>query len=167
MKKRILSIVSSLTAFCLIMGVSVVSAKADEEMKMVDGSYLTNDENSTGYSNSKTKGIYLMDGECSITKAGRNRIYAYAATTANQEVNYLCTIVYVDQYQEDIDDWWQIDATWEEEKEHHYFLSTARTITVDRGYYYRVRADHFAGDQYPYDETTSFTDGIYIPTASE
>lgn len=108
-----------------------------------------------------------MTGDCSITKAGRNRVYAYASTTANHEVNYLCTIVYLDQYQEELDEWWQLDETWDVEMEHHYFLSTARTITVDRGYYYRVRADHFAGDEYPYDETTSFTNGIYIPTASE
>lgn len=166
MKKRIISIIGSLTAFCLVMGVSIVNVKASDE-RIVDGSYLTMDETSSGHSSTKTRGQYLMTGDCSITKAGRNRVYAYASTTANHEVNYLCTIVYLDQYQEELDEWWQLDETWDVEMEHHYFLSTARTITVDRGYYYRVRADHFAGDEYPYDETTSFTNGIYIPTASE
>ena len=161
MKKRILSALGSLMVFCMVMGVSVVSAEASEG-KIVDGSYLTTDETSTGYSGPRTRGLYLMDGECSITKAGRNRVYAYASTTANQEVKYMATIVYVDQYQEDQDEWWQIDA-WMVEAENDYYLSTAKTITVDRGYYYRVRADHVAGDTYPYDETTSFTNGILVP----
>ena len=161
MKKRILSALGSLMVFCMVMGVSVVSAEASEG-KIVDGSYLTTDETSTGYSGPRTKGVYLMDGECSITKAGRNRVYAYASTTANQEVKYMATIVYVDQYQEDQDEWWQINA-WMVEAENDYYLSTAKTITVDRGYYYRVRAHHLAGDSNPYDETASFTDGILVP----
>ena len=161
MKKRILSALGSLMVFCMVMGVSVINAEASE-MKMVDGSYLTTDETSTGYSGPRTKGVYLMDGECSITKAGRNRVYAYASTTANQEVKYMATIVYVDQYQEDQDEWWQIDA-WMVEAENDYYLSTAKTITVDRGYYYRVRANHIAGDVYPYEETASVTNGILVP----
>ena len=161
MKKRILSALGSLMVFCMVMGVSVVSAEASEG-KIVDGSYLTTDETSTGYSGPRTKGVYLMDGECSITKAGRNRVYAYASTTANQEVKYMATIVYLDQYQEDLDEWWQIDA-WMVEAENDYYLSTAKTITVDRGYYYRVRANHIAGDVYPYEETASVTNGILVP----
>lgn len=161
MKKRILSALGSLMVFCMVMGVSVVSAEASEG-KIVDGSYLTTDETSTGYSGPRTRGLYLMDGECSITKAGRNRVYAYASTTANQEVKYMATIVYVDQYQEDQDEWWQIDA-WMVEAENDYYLSTAKTITVDRGYYYRVRANHIAGDVYPYEETASVTNGILVP----
>ena len=160
MKKRILSALGSLMVFCMVMGVSVINAEASE-MKMVDGSYLTTDETSTGYSGPRTKGVYLMDGECSITKAGRNRVYAYASTTANQEVKYMATIVYLDQYQEDLDEWWQIDA-WMVEAENDYYLSTAKTITVDRGYYYRVRANHIAGDVYPYEETASVTNGILV-----
>ena len=103
-----------------------------------------------------------MDGECSITKAGRNRVYAYASTSANMEVNYIATIVYVERYMEDVDAWGQVDW-WFEEVTDDYYMSTAKTITVDRGYYYRVRADHLAGDSVPYDETASFTNGILVP----
>ena len=147
--------------FCMVMGVSVINAEASE-MKMVDGSYLTTDETSTGYSGPRTKGVYLMDGECSITKAGRNRVYAYASTTANQEVKYMATLVYVERYMEDVDAWEQVDW-WMVEAQNDYYLSTAKTITVDRGYYYRVRANHIAGDVYPYEETASVTNGILVP----
>ena len=147
MKKRILSALGSLMVFCMVMGVSVINAEASE-MKMVDGSCLTTDETSTGYSGPRTRGLYLMDGECSITKAGRNRVYAYASTTANQEVKYMATLVYVERYMEDVDAWEQVDW-WMVEAQNDYYLSTAKTITVDRGYYYRVRANHIAGDVYP------------------
>lgn len=163
MKKRILSIISSIVVFSIMMTVSIVDAKASEENpKIVDGSYLTTEESSTGYSNNyKTKGYYLMTGDCTVSKAGRGRIYAYASTTANQEVNYMATIVYVDRYLEDVDAWGQVDW-WMEKSENDIFLSTAKTIYVDGGYYYRVRARHIAGDEYPYEETASVTNGIWV-----
>ena len=42
-------------------------------------------------------------------------------------------------------------------------MSTARSLKVDRGYYYRVHCNHIAGNEYPYEEDASFTDGILIP----
>ena len=42
-------------------------------------------------------------------------------------------------------------------------MSVLRSISrVEPGYYYRVRAEHFAGMEYPYEESFSFTDGIMI-----
>ena len=163
MKKRILSVAGSMAVLVMLTSTSVINVQAvDSEMKMVDGSYLTTDNSSTGHSSSKTRGLYLMDGSCSITNAGLTRIYAYASTTANQEVNYMATIVYVDQYQEDLDEWWQVYA-WSEESFNDDYMSTAKSVKVDRGYYYRVRANHIAGDEYPYEETASVTDGIFVP----
>lgn len=166
MKKRILSILCSVAILCTVTTVSATETKAAEcEQKIVDGSALTLDDSSTGYSTSSVaRGEYLMTGECTISKAGLTRIYAYASTTANREVDYMATIVYVDKYLEEEDEWGQVYA-WYEETENDYFMSTAKSIKVDRGYYYRVHADHIAGDYdaYPYDETASFTDGIYLP----
>lgn len=164
MKKRILSILCSMAVLCTAIVVSAMDANAAEsEQKVVDGSALTTEESSTGYSQPPcTRGEYLMTGECTISKAGLTRVYAYASTTANTEVNYMATIVYVEQYNEEEDFWGQV-AWWMEEAHDDYFLSTAKSVKVDRGYYYRVRANHLAGDQYPYDETASFTNGIYLP----
>lgn len=163
MRKRILSMAGSMAILAMVTSVSAINVQAsDSELKMVDGSYLTTDDSSTGHSSSNTRGKYLMTGECSITNAGLTRIYAYASTTANQEVNYMATLVYIDQYQEDIDEWWQVDY-WIEESFNDNYMSTAKSVKVDRGYYYRVRANHIAGDEYPYEETASVTDGIFVP----
>lgn len=164
MKKRILSIVCSAAVLVTLAMTSVVRVEASEpEMKMVDGSYLTDEETSTGVTPPPlTRGYYLMTGECTISRAGLTRVYAYASTTANREVDYMATIVYIDQYQEDLDDWSQV-AWWMVEDHDDYFLSTAKSVTVDRGYYYRVRANHIAGDEYPYEESASYTNGVFLP----
>lgn len=164
MKKRLLSFVICVGILFSLSVISVIDAEASEnELKKVDGSYLTLEEASIGKSsNSLTRGLHMMDGECSISKAGTNRIYAFGATTANHEVDYLAVIVYVDRYLEEEDAWGQVDA-WMVEDANDYFVYTGKTITVDRGYYYRVHADHFVreGDD-PMEETFSLTNGIWV-----
>ena len=112
MKRRILSILGSAVLLCGIVAASATNVRAsDRELKQVDGSYLTTEERSIGYTSSPDlRGVHLMDGESIISKAGISRIYAYGSTTANHEVKYIATIVYVDQYDEKNDEWGQIDA---------------------------------------------------------
>ena len=131
MKKRILSVLCSIAIMCTIATVSVTEVKAAEsEEKIVDGSTLTMEDSSTGYSQPlQTRGEYLMTGECTISKAGLTRVYAYASTTANSEVDYMATIVYVEQYNEEEDFWGQVDW-WMEETHNDYFLSTAKSIMI-------------------------------------
>ena len=112
MKKRILSIIGSLAIlFSMCFAITPYVQASEEEVIQVDGSYLTTQEESIGRSpNSLLRGEHLMDGECSISKAGRNRIYVYAATTANHYVDYVAVDIYVDQYNEETEKWEQIPA---------------------------------------------------------
>ena len=100
MKKRILSILCSMVVLCAVTTTSAFDVKASEaKQKVVDGSALTTEDTSTGYSEaSNTRGVYLMTGDCTISKAGLTRVYAYASTTANTEVDYIATLVYVERY---------------------------------------------------------------------
>lgn len=162
--KKIMSIVVSTMVFCFMVCASVTGIKADDSApKSVDGSYLTSADSSTGYTPNNERGKHLMDGECSITKAGTKRIYTYGATTANHTVDTVAVIVYVDQYSEKDDEWYQIDA-FSKKVENDYYVAASKSIQVDRGYYYRVHADHFVrmGEE-PIEETCSFTDGILVP----
>ena len=147
-RKKVLSVLCAAMLLGTITSVTVPQVQAsDEQTKKVDGSYLTMQESASGTSqNEDAKGQYIMLGECSITKAGRNRIYVYSGTTARTTVNLVSTIVYVDQYNEKDDAWDQIIG-WSKDVENDYFVSTSKYITVEPGYYYRVRADHFAGIQ--------------------
>ena len=63
MKKRILSVMSSLIMAGCILGTSSVAVNAQENEKIVDGSVLTTDDTSTGRTeNGLERGIHLMDG---------------------------------------------------------------------------------------------------------
>ena len=163
MKKRMISIAAVFSFLICMVVAPEINAAASEDYKIVDGSYLTTDETSTGTTSSKeTRGIHLMDGECSITNAGIGRIYTYAATTANHEVDYALVIIYVERYLEDVDAWGHVDA-WSEEVTDDYYVATSKSLEVEPGYYYRVRAEHIVweGDDPP-EETFSFTDGIWV-----
>lgn len=152
----------SIAVLCTMMTSVAFAQTNDQEPKKVDGSYLTHEESSTGASSTLTRGEYLMTGDCTISKAGFTHIYAYASTTANQTVKKIATLVFVDRYDETDDEWGEY-YSWVVEAENDYFLSTGKAVTVDRGYYYRVRAIHMAGDSDHYDETASVTDGIFVP----
>lgn len=163
--KKILSVITSVMVFCCMVGVSLTNVKADDSApKSVDGSYLTSADSSTGYTpKNNERGKHLMDGQCSISKTGTKRIYAYGSTTANHTVDAVAVIVYVDQYNEKDDEWYQIDA-FSKKVENDYYSATSKSIQVDRGYYYRVHAEHFVrmGEE-PIEETYSYTNGILVP----
>ena len=163
--KKIASVITSVMVFCCMVGVSLTNVKADDSApKSVDGSYLTSADSSTGYTpKNNERGKHLMDGQCSISKTGTKRIYAYGSTTANHTVDAVAVIVYVDQYNEKDDEWYQIDA-FSKKVENDYYVATSKSIQVDRGYYYRVHADHFVrmGEE-PNEETFSVTNGILVP----
>lgn len=162
--KKIASVITSVMVFCCIAGVSLTNVRADDSApKLVDGSYLTSADSSTGYTTNNERGKHLMDGQCSITKSGTKRIYTYGATTADHTVDAIAVIVYVDKYNEKDGKWHQIDA-YSKKIENDYFVATSKSIQVDRGYYYRVHADHFVrmGED-PIEETFSLTNGILVP----
>ena len=163
--KKIVSVITSVMVFCCVVGVSLTNVKADDSTpKSVDGSYLISADSSTGYTpKNNERGKHLMDGQCSISKTGTKRIYAYGSTTANHTVDAVAVIVYVDQYNEKDDEWYQIDA-FSKKVENDYYVAASKSIQVDRGYYYRVHADHFVrmGEE-PVEETFSVTNGILVP----
>lgn len=162
--KKIVSVITSVMVFCCVAGVSLTKVKADDSApKSVDGSYLISADSSTGYTPNNERGKHLMDGQCSITKSGTKRIYTYGATTADHTVDAIAVIVYVDRYNEKDGKWHQIDA-YSKKIENDYYVATSKSIQVDRGYYYRVHAEHFVrmGEE-PVEETYSYTDGILVP----
>lgn len=165
MKKHFWGLVCSLTLLCgMVFGTTDVVKAAEESLKCVDGSYLTMESSSSGNTSSGLeRGKHLMDGESVISNPATGKIYAYGATTANHKVDYVGLIVYVDRFNPQTGYWGQV-TSWTVEKRSAFDVSSGKTLVVERGYYYRVRCDHFAGNdaEFPYDSTVSFTDGIWI-----
>ncbi len=164
MKKKIKCIIALYSLF-MIMPMHVKAEEHIDKEIVVDGSRLIYEEYSYGTSaNPNLKGEHLMTGDSIITKTGNGRIYTYGQTTADHDVDFVAVLVYVDRYHDDTERWGQIDAHVKDARDTYYVVST-KTLRVDRGYFYRVHCDHFAGndDEEFYDEAISFTDGIWIP----
>ena len=168
MKKRIISLVAFILVFSnmfITVSINTLAKDVSNIETTVDGSRLIYDDYSCGMStNSMLRGEHLMTGDSIITKTGNGRIYTYGQTTADHDVDFVAVIVYVDRYDESDGLWGQIDGRVKDARDTYYVIST-KTLVVDRGYFYRVRSEHFAGndDEEFYDETVSFTDGIWIP----
>lgn len=164
MRKRSFSELLMVVLFSVMLFGQVVTVSAESRETIVDGSKLTMEDSAEGFtvSNSNTRGQHLMDGNSGISKAGRGRIYAYGATTANHDVEKIAVIVYVDQYNETTNNWEQV-ATFTAEDFNTYYVSVGKVVQVERGYYYRVHCSHYAGNPSlnELDTDFSFTDGIF------
>ena len=150
MKKKIISTLSLILSLCFLF-CGTINAE-ETSLKQVDGSYLTNQD---------TRGEHLMDGSCTISKAGIGKIYVYGQTTANHTVDKVEVIVYVEKYNAKTDKWDMVDVFTKESKDSTY-VSFGKRINVERGTYYRVRSDHFVTKGKEFEETYCFTDGIMI-----
>lgn len=164
MKKKLTSVILTIAMLSAILFGQVITVSAETGDKMVEGSLLTKEDSSEGYTqfNPNLRGQHLMDGNSGISKAGRGRIYAYGATSANHDVEKIAVIVYVDRYIEELDKWGQV-ATFTAEDTNTYYVSVGKVVQVERGYYYRVRCEHMAGNPSlnEVDSDASFTNGIF------
>ncbi len=160
MKKKIMSTLSLILSICFLF-CGTINAE-ETSLKQVDGSYLTNQDSAESTTkNVNTRGEHLMDGSCTISKAGIGKIYVYGQTTAHHTVDKVEVVVYVDKYNSKTDEWERIEVFTKESKD-NYYVSFGKRLTVERGTYYRVRSDHYVTKGDEFEETICFTDGIMI-----
>lgn len=143
----------------LIGGLSMTSMQEIKaaEIKEIDGSKLTHDEESIGYDTKITRGADLLTGYSKCTKLAKGKIYAGGTTIATQEVKSVQIAVMVERAKKEDTEWSYYDG-WQKENKNTNRVSSNRTLYVDGDYYYRVRCTHVANS----DMSSSFTDGIYI-----
>lgn len=157
MRKKILSMIVTMT---MILGIFFVipieEVKAAEVKIIVDGSVLLDDaEESIGEMRSITKGQYLQNGSSRIVKSGTGKITVGATTIAQRQVSSIQVAVVVERL---VNGSWVSYTSWTTSKENTYYVSTSKTMTVPRGYYYRVRSVHSANS----DIGTSNTNALYV-----
>lgn len=161
MKKKIMSTLSLILLLCFLFS-GTINAE-ETSLKQVDGSYLTNQETAeaTTKKDDITRGDHLMDGSCTISKAGIGKIYVYGQTTAHHTVDRVEVVIYIEQYNKKTDSWDRLDVISKESKD-NYYVSLGKRINVERGTYYRVQSEHFVFKGDDFEETYCFTDGIMI-----
>ena len=84
MKKRYLSLVC---VIAFLLSISGVNVQASEELTMIDGSYLTHEEESVGEAVLIMRGEDLQTGTSKVSKASSTAINAGGTTTAYHVVD--------------------------------------------------------------------------------
>ena len=162
MKKKLISVCF---AAMLMMGLTITAefpTKANESKPMLDGSYLTCEDESTGIAGAMTRGVDLQTGYSKIRELGPGQIYAGGTTIAQHEVELVKVAVIVERAKDENDTWHYVDS-WQKENKNTYVASTSKLLEVEGDWYYRVRCVHSAGN----DLSSSYTDGLYIHEPEE
>lgn len=156
-KKKVLSVSCMFILLFSMLLISVNDIQAASGDPILDGSYLTHDEESVGYATSVTRGADLLASYSKCVRLGPGKIYAGGTTIASHDVNCVRISVIVERAQEGDTSWTYYD-NWYKQNENSDRVSSNRTLEVEGGYYYRVRCVHSAH----LDVSSSFTDGVFI-----
>lgn len=152
MKKRLLSVVCVMV---MVLSLSGVNVRASETV--VDGSYLTDDAESVGETILTVRGVDLQIGTSKVSKSSSTSIAAGGTTTAKHVVDEIGVAVAVERMKVGTASW-SFYRSWENVKYNSSYVTSSKTLTVSKGYYYRVRCTHWANS----DVSSSFTSGVLL-----
>lgn len=140
---------------CFSVPEQVNAAESDEVY--VDGSYLTEEEESSVIIYPMMRGVYLSQGTGTITSSGNQTVSCYGSTTANTVVSKVYVGISLQYYNTSTETWVTV-ATASDTEYDAYYAYISKTYTVTGGYYYRVKTQHWAASDY----ATGITSGIWI-----
>lgn len=159
MRKRA---VSGFCVLALIFGLLMstgLDTKASDSRPMLDGSYLTNETESTGTATGRTRGAHLQIGYAKIRRplGKEGVIYVGGTTIAEHTCKSVQVSVSVERAKWD-DEEWEVIALWHKENTDADLVSISEELEVEGGWYYRVKCIHSADG----DISDSSTDGLYV-----
>lgn len=143
-KKFLSKVTAMVAAVMLVFGVTGHMVQAAEE---------SNEQ--IGYATIQTRGIYLQNGFSKISKPGDGKITAGGSTTAQKVVSEVSINVNVERK---VNGEWEHYTSWTSTKYNTIAVTSYKTLSVPKGYYYRVKCVHYANS----DVSSSYTNGIYI-----
>ena len=126
---------------------------------VVDGSVLTNEQESTGEALKELRGYYLSNGSSYIADQGNGTVYISGSTSCHRTADELRVDVYLQRL---VGNDWEL-VTYQYYSEYNtYYAHNGFYIAVAPGYFYRTVTNHTAikGDTVEY--LTSKTDWLYI-----
>ena len=151
MKKKILLALSILSLSFVGNNWNSMDVCAQEETKE-NYSYLLNDEAIIGQTQVNPAGVYLMDGMSVIQDAGVGKIVAGGITNAAKKCDVTVNVIV-----ERLDGGWARVTSWTASEDYAWTVGSSKTLSVGRGYYYRVRCLHFANS----DASSSMTSSLW------
>ena len=127
-----------------------------KEATSVDGSLLLDEvEESAGQMLPESRGQYLQTGSCKIIKAGTGKITVGGTTIAQKQVSSIKVTIMLERL---VNGNWVSYDSWSASKSNAYSVTVSKTLSVPRGYYYRVLSIHNANS----DRSRSNTNALYV-----
>ncbi len=157
MKRRLLSLCCVLILIAGMLLIPVIDSQAAEQQSVIDGSYLTNDDESIGYDTKITRGEDLLTGYSKCVVMGPGKLYAGGCTIAARTVDDVGLSVIIERAREGDEHWTRYDG-WQKFNENVDRVASSKMLEVEGGYYYRVRCTHSANS----DLSSSFTNGVFV-----
>lgn len=133
---------------------SEVQAQEPDGEEITDLSYLMTEDAIVGHMTVQTKGVYLSDGCSVIREDGVGKIAAGGTTNAAR----LCRVSVNVIVERLVDGKWSRVTSWSAIRENELSVTSAKQLSVGRGYYYRVRCLHSAAS----DTGSSVTGGLWV-----
>lgn len=153
MKNKIVLALSILALSLAANNWKQINVYAQEEGRKEEYSYLLNDEAIIGRTEVNQTGVYLMDGMSVIQDAGTGKIVAGGITNAARQCDVTVNVI-VERLNGES---WARVTSWTASKDYAWTVGSSKTLSVGRGYYYRVRCLHFANS----DTSSSWTGNLW------
>lgn len=156
-KKLIAVIFSLMLFFC--MGVNTYATDFQNLGEIVDGSELTNLNESTVNLKNLTRGNILNNGTASIANNGNGVVNVSGAVLAGVVCDKLVLKLTLQRYS---NGYWQDVKSFSDTKYNHSLLTKSYNVSVTKGYYYRVKAACVAYKGSTSESKLPTTNGIWI-----
>lgn len=154
MKRNILAMVMA-----VILGITglmswTTSVKAKVESEDIDISSIFTEEALIGYIELQSRGIYLIGGYSVINKISSTKVGAGGTT----EAAIRCTVKINPIVEQKVDGSWVRVTSWNQTNQSALSVTSSKSVTVDKGYYYYVKCYHSASS----DASSSWTDALWV-----
>ena len=160
MQKRAISTICAISMLiCLLLSTSTgMSAEASDNRPMLDGSYLTNETESTGTDTKITRGENLQVGYSKIRKVKAGVIYAGGTTIGEHTCKSIQISVSVERAKWE-DEEWEVVEVWHKENTDADLVSTSKKAGSKKAVGIIECCSTHSADG---DMSSSFTDGLYV-----
>lgn len=157
-RKRVASLICSIILF-FSMGISVKAADFEDLGKVVDGSKLTIDKESTVSLENIARGNILNKGIASIANNGNGEVNVSGSVLAGVVCDKLLLKMTLQRYS---GGYWEDIKYFSDTRYNHSMLTKSYNVSVAKGYYYRVKAGCAAYKGSTTETKMPITDGIWI-----
>ena len=155
MKKKIIAMFLMIIIGFTVFGNVGLSVNAEENGEDISFSELVTENTLIGIAQLHTRGVYLAEGNSYISKISTTKIGAGGDTFAATKCKVSITSIV--ERSSNGTSWGRV-TSWTSTVASGYSASLSKSLTVTKGYYYRVRSSHYAGT----DGSSSCTSALWM-----